>query len=217
MSIKVILADDHRIMRDGLRSVLESESGFEIVGEAQNGREAVKLTRQLEPDVVVMDVGMPDLNGVDATSQIADLGLSTKVVALSMHAEGQYVQGMLQAGAAGYILKDCAGDELVQALQAVMSNRSYVSPQITDVIVSDYVARLSGEVTAQAPVLSTREREVLQLISEGQSTASIAERLHVSVKTVETHRKRLMDKLDIRSVAGLTKYAIREGITSVGH
>ena len=136
MTIKVLIADDHRILRDGLRSVLESDSDFEVIGEAQNGRDAVRLTRQLEPDVVVMDVGMPDLNGVDATTQIKDMGLATKVVALSMHSDGQYVQGMLQAGAAGYILKDCAGEELALALRTVMNNRSYVSPDITGVIVS---------------------------------------------------------------------------------
>ena len=158
---------------------------------------------------------LPDLNGIDATRRIQELGLRCKVLALSMHAEEQYVKGMLQAGAAGYILKDCAGEELVNAIRTVMRNRVYVSPDIAGVIVSDYVAHLSGEVSSEAPRLSVREREVLQLIAEGRSTADIAERLHVSVKTIETHRKRLMDKLEIRSVAGLTKYAIREGITSL--
>ncbi len=218
MPIRVILADDHRILREGLRSVLEAESNIEVVAEAQNGRETVKLVRRLEPDIVVMDVAMPDLNGVDATAKIRGAGLSTKVLALSMHSDGQYVRGMLKAGASGYLLKDCAGEELAAAIRTVMGNRVYVSPDIAGVIVGDYVQHLSGEATpGGSPALSTREREVLQLIAEGKSTAQIAEQIHVSVKTVETHRKRLMDKLEIRNVAELTKYAIREGITSLDH
>ena len=215
MSIRVVLADDHRILREGLRSILEVEGDIEIVGEADNGRDTVKLVRQLEPEVVIMDVAMPDLNGVDATVQIKNADVESRILALSMHGDGQYVRGMLQAGASGYILKDCASEELATAIRTVMKGRVYVSPDVAGTIVGDYVQHLSGEVTATAPTLSSREREVLQLIAEGRSTADIAELIHVSVKTVETHRKRLMDKLELRSVAELTKYAIREGITSL--
>ena len=213
MPITVIIADDHRLMRDGLQSLLTSESDIEVIAQATNGRETVKLVRQLQPSIVVMDVSMPDLNGIDATQQIRDLSIPCQILALSMHTDEQYVRGMLQAGAAGYVLKDCAGEELVRAIRTVVSERVYVSPEIAGTMVNDYVAHLSGEVTHSAPTLSAREREVLQLIAEGASMNDIATSLHLSVKTIETHRKRLMDKLEIRTVAGLTKYAIRKGIS----
>jgi two-component system response regulator NreC len=215
MHVKVVLADDHRIVREGLKAILASEPDFEIAGEASNGRETVTLARKIEPDVIVMDVSMPDLNGIDATQRIMDMGLGCRILALSGHAEEQFVKGMLQAGAVGYLLKECAGEELTLALHTVNRGRIYVSPDIASVVVNDYVALLTGDVTAEGPVLSTREREVLQLIAEGGTTAHIAENLNVSVKTVESHRKHIMDKLDIRNVAGLTKYAIREGISSL--
>lgn len=215
MGIKVIIADDHQILRDGLRTVLEDENDIEVVGEADNGWDTVRLVKRIEPDVVIMDVAMPDLNGVEATRQIRTSGVSSKVLALSMHSDSRYVKGMLQAGASGYMLKDCAAEELMQAIRTVVSNRVYVSPGIAGVIVKDYVQHLSGEASPRTPILTSREREVLQLLAEGRSTAQIAERIHVSVKTVETHRKRLMDKLDLHSIAALTKYAIREGITSL--
>ncbi len=216
MPITVFIADDHRLMRDGLRRVLSEEADFQIVGEADNGRETVKQVRKLAPEVVIMDVGMPDLNGVDATSQICHSDVDTKVLALSMHGDGQHVRGMLQAGASGYVLKDCAAEELATAIRTIKGNKVYVSPDVAGVIVGDYVQHLSGTATTtDGPVLSTREREVLQLVAEGKSTSQIGSAMHISVKTVETHRKRLMDKLELRSVAELTKYAIREGITSV--
>lgn len=215
MVTRVIIADDHKILRDGLRTVLEDGTGFEVVGESDNGWDTVRLVKQLAPDVVIMDVAMPDLNGIDATRQIRDAGVGSKVLALSMHSDSRYVKGMLQAGACGYMLKDCAAEELILAINTVVSGRVFVSPGIAGVIVKDYVQHLSGETTASGPKLSAREREVLQLLAEGRSTSEIAERMHVSVKTVETHRKRLMDKLNLRSIAALTKYAIREGITSL--
>ena len=162
-----------------------------------------------------MDVAMPDLNGVGATRQIRESGARSKVLALSMHSDSRYVKGMLHAGAAGYILKDCAAEELALAIQTVVSGRIYVSPGIAGVIVRDYVQYLTGNARAREHVLSSREREVLQLLAEGRSTAETAERLHVSVKTVETHRRRLMEKLDLDSIPALTKYAIREGIVSL--
>ena len=212
---RVLLADDHKILRDGLRNLLEDGTSIEVVAESDNGWDTVRLVKQLEPDVVIMDVAMPDLNGIDATRQILAAGVDTRVLALSMHSDSRYVKGMLKAGASGYMLKDCAAEELILAIRTVVSGRTYVSPGIAGVIVKDYVHHLSGEKTTDAPALTAREREVLQLVAEGRSTAEIAERMHVSVKTVETHRKRLMDKLNLRSIAALTKYAIREGITSL--
>jgi DNA-binding NarL/FixJ family response regulator len=209
----VLLADDHKILRQGLRTLLEQEKDIQVVGEADNGRSSVKLTSELAPDVVIMDVAMPDLNGIDATRRINEADPRTRVLALSMHSDGRYVRGMLQAGARGYILKDCAAEELTHAIRTVMAGRVYVSPGVTGAIVNDYVRQLTA--ADGPPTLTHREREVLQLLAEGGSTANIAAGLHLSVKTIETHRKRIMDKLDLRSIAELTKYAIREGITTV--
>lgn len=211
---RVLLADDHKILRQGLRTLLEQENDIDIVGEAENGRSSVKLAGELAPDVVIMDVAMPDLNGIDAARRIAEAEPRTKVLALSMHSDGRYVRGMLQAGARGYILKDCAAEELTRAIRTVMANQVYVSPGVTGTIVKDYIRQLS--MSADEPAaLSHREREVLQLLAEGGSTAIIADELHLSVKTIETHRKNIMDKLGLRSIAELTKYAIREGITTL--
>ncbi len=210
---RVLLADDHKILRQGLRTLLEQEKDIQIVGEADNGRSSVKLTGELAPDVVIMDVAMPDLNGIDATRRITEAEPRTRVLALSMHSDGRYVKGMLQAGARGYILKDCAAEELTHAIRTVMAGQIYVSPGVTGTIVNDYVRQLTA--ADEPATLTRREREVLQLLAEGSSTANIAAGLHLSVKTIETHRKRIMDKLDLRSIAELTKYAIREGITTV--
>jgi DNA-binding NarL/FixJ family response regulator len=210
---RVLLADDHKILRQGLRTLLEQEKDIQIVGEADNGRSSVKLTGELAPDVVIMDVAMPDLNGIDATRRITEAEPRTRVLALSMHSDGRYVKGMLQAGARGYILKDCAAEELTHAIRTVMAGQIYVSPGVTGTIVNDYVRQLTA--ADEPATLTRREREVLQLLAEGGSTANIAAGLHLSVKTIETHRKRIMDKLDLRSIAELTKYAIREGITTV--
>jgi DNA-binding NarL/FixJ family response regulator len=211
---RVLLADDHKILRQGLRTLLEQEEDIEIVGEADNGRLSVKLAGELAPDVVIMDVAMPDLNGIDATRRIMETEPRTRVLALSMHSDGRYVRGMLQAGARGYILKDCAAEELTRAIRTVMADQVYVSPGVTGTIVDDYVRQLSA--SAEEPAtLTHREREVLQLLAEGGSTAFIASELHLSVKTIETHRKRIMDKLRLHSIAELTKYAIREGITTL--
>ena len=210
---RVILADDHKILREGLRTLLEQEKDIHVVGEADNGRSSVKLTGELAPDVVIMDVAMPDLNGIDATRRITVAQPQARVLALSMHSDGRYVKGMLQAGARGYILKDCAAEELTHAIRTVMAGQIYVSPGVTGAIVNDYVRQLSS--TDVPATLTHREREVLQLLAEGGSTANIAIELHLSVKTIETHRKRIMDKLGLRSIAELTKYAIREGITTL--
>jgi len=215
MSIKILLVDDHRIMRAGLRSLLEKESDMKVVAEASDGRTAVRLVREVTPDVVIIDITMPDLNGVEATHQILAESPNVKVLALSMHSDEQFVAGMLKAGASGYLLKDCASEELCQAIRAVIGGETYLSPRIASIVVEDYRRELSKEQLTKAPELTAREREVLQLVAEGETSKRIAQRLHVSVKTVEAHRQQIMDKLNIHTVAGLTKYAIRKGITSV--
>ena len=214
MSIQIILAEDHRITREGLVNMLEDQPDMEVVGEAGNGREAIQLARELSPDLVIMDVTMPDLNGIDSTRIITSNPKSIKVIALSMYSDKQFVQGMMQAGASGYLLKDCAFSELVHAIRAVFKGDTYLSPGIAGIVVEDYVSKLSRSASSASSVLTRREREVLQLISEGESTRHIASKLAISVKTVETHRRQMMGKIGIRTVAGLTKYAIREGLTS---
>jgi DNA-binding NarL/FixJ family response regulator len=215
MTIRVLIADDHTIMRAGLRSLLEKEDQIEVVAEAENGRRAVQLAVTHKPDVVVMDVSMPDLNGIEATAQVLDSLPDAKVIALSMHTDKRFVMGMLRAGASGYLLKDCASRELANAIVSVASNKKYLSPDIAGVVIEDslYGAQQEGETVSS--MLSAREREVLQLIAEGWSTKQIAAHLYVSVKTVETHRRQIMKKLDLHNIADLTKYAIREGLTSV--
>lgn len=215
MSIRILLADDHRITRQGLRSLLDNQSDMEVVAEAEEGRTAVRLAKELSPDVVIMDVSMPDLNGIEATRQILDRSPGTKVVALSMHSDTLFVSEMLKSGACGYMLKDCAFEELERAIRTVVAGKTYLSPSISGVVVDDYLHRLSKGNLAGDDVLTNREKEVLQLLAEGKSTKQIALKLHVSVKTIETHRRQIMEKLDLHSVAELTKYAIRKGYTSL--
>jgi DNA-binding NarL/FixJ family response regulator len=215
MAIKILIADDHQILRQGLRTLLEKEPDLEVVAEADNGRSTVRLARETQPEVIIMDVAMPDLNGIEATRQIISEMPKVKVIALSMYADRRFVANMLKAGASGYLLKDCASEELVRAIRVVMAHKTFLSPGVADIVVKDYVqAPLGSEVSAFS-VLSNREREVLQLMAEGRSTNQIAECLHVSVKTVETHRQQMMQKLKMHSVAELTKYAIREGLTTL--
>ena len=215
MTIRIVLADDHKILRDGLRSLLEQQSDMQVVAEADNGRATVKLAQELNPDVVVMDIGMPDLNGIDATKQIVTKAPGVKVIALSMHSDKRFVQGMLSAGASGYLLKDSAFDELARAIQVVVADQTYLSPKVAGVVVESMVRKTARRPARVSADLSDREREVLQLMSEGKSTKQIAATLDVSIKTIETHRSRIMDKVGIHSVAELTKFAIREGLTSV--
>ena len=215
MNIKVLLADDHKIIRDGLRSLIERHSEMEVVGEADNGRKTIQLARELEPDVVIMDISMPDLNGIDATQQIVKDVPGVKVIALSMHSDKRFVVGMFKAGAAGYLLKDCAFDELEQAVKTVLADHTYLSPKIATVVIKNYVPQVSTEDASAFSLLSAREREVLQLLSEGKTTKDIASDLFLSVKTIETYRQRIMDRLDIHNLADLIKFAIREGLTSL--
>jgi two-component system response regulator NreC len=213
MSCRIVIADDHQIMRQGLRVLLEKEPDMEVVAEAEDGRKAVVLVQELTPDVVIMDVNMPDLNGIEATRQILSDYPEMKVIALSVHIDRRFIINMLKAGAHGYLLKDCAFEELAQAIRLAMANKTYLSPGVANIVVKDYVRRVPGPAQTAFSLLTAREREVLQLMAEGKNTSKIAELLAISVKTVETHRQQVMHKLGIRSVAELTKYAIREGIT----
>lgn len=216
MSIRIILADDHQIIREGIKSLLEKEPDMQVVAEAKNGREAVDLAVEHVPDVVVMDIGMPDLNGMEATRHISERVSDVKILALSMHSDRQFAAGILAAGASGYLLKDSAFDELAEAIRAVVRGQCYLSPGITGVVLNDYVERISNPGNCLPfATLTKREREILQLLAEGWPTKRIAEDLHVSIKTVETHRQHIMDKLELRSLADLTKYAIRQGLTSL--
>lgn len=215
MTTRVLIADDHQILREGLRSLLDKESDIEVIGEASNGRGAVALARELQPDVVVMDVGMSDMGGIEATRQLTAKTPGVKVIALSMHSDRRFVAGMLGAGALGYLLKDSAFDELAHSIRTVITNEIYLSPGITGIVVQDYMNRLSDNASEDEPGLTPREREVLQLLAEGNTTTKIAQVLEISAKTVETHRKQIKDKLHLNSVAELTKYALRMGLTTL--
>jgi DNA-binding NarL/FixJ family response regulator len=213
MMTRILLVDDHALMREGLRSILAREEDVEIVGEASGGREAVSLSRTLAPDVVVMDVGMKDLNGIDATRQIRREFPAVQVIALSSHSDSRYVSAILDAGACGYVLKANAYADLRKALQAARQGKSYLCPDVTKGVVD---ASLHGTLSRPDPsVLSEREREVLQLLAEGLSSPQIGKRLFVATSTVDTHRRSIMRKLAIHSVADLTKWAIREGLTQL--
>jgi DNA-binding NarL/FixJ family response regulator len=214
MSIRVLVADDHQIMREGLRAMLEKEHDIVVLGEAGDGRMVERLARELSPDVIIMDVAMPNLNGIEATRQIVTELPEVKIIALSMHDDRRSVLNMLQAGAAGYMLKDSAFTDLAKAIRMVMSGKTYLGREMMDIVVKDYVTSPQSAQSSAFHLLSAREREVLQLIAEGKTSAQIGDKLHISVKTVETHRQQIMVKLKIRSVAELTKYAIREGLSS---
>jgi DNA-binding NarL/FixJ family response regulator len=185
------------------------------VGEAENGKSAVQLAAKLMPDIIIMDISMPGLNGIDATQQILSICTKSKVIALSMHTERRTVVEMINAGASGYLLKDCAFEEVVQAVRAVASNSTYLSPKITEIVIKDYVNRIPKDELSSLSGLTAREREVLQLLSEGKKTKEIADILRVSIKTAESYRHHIMEKLKIHSIAELTKLAIREGLTSL--
>lgn len=217
MEIRILLADDHKLFRDGLRTLLEKQAGVSVVGEAGDGLQCVQSCRDLKPDVILMDISMPQLNGIEATRRILQEMPKTRVIMLSMHSDRRFVIETLKTGAMGYLLKDSAFEELVSVLGAVMDGRIYLSREITDIVVKDYVelAQSSDGDSTVFSVLSAREREVLQLLAEGRTTKEIADKLHVSGKTIETHRKQIMQKLDLHSIAELTKYAIREGLTQL--
>lgn len=211
--IRIVLADDHTLVRSGLRTLVSGIEGVEVVGEAANGAEALELARGLVPDVVMMDIAMGQMNGLEATRRIRAESPAVRVLILSMHAGEEYVVQALEAGAAGYILKDCAPAELELALKAVTRGDSYLSPRVSRQIVEGYVQRTGGGKAREQ--LSPRQREILKLVAEGLSTKQIAHHLGVSVKTVESHRAQLMERLRIRDVAGLVRYAIRAGLVDL--
>jgi two-component system, NarL family, response regulator NreC len=213
MATRILLADDHKIMREGLRALIEKQPHFEIVGQAADGRTTVRLAQELMPDVIIMDIGMPELNGIEATRRIKAIVPKTRIIALSMYYDKRFVFGMLGAGASGYLRKDCALDELVTAIQVVAENGTYLSPRVAGAGVKRYVNHLSKSNPVESARLTDRQREVLQSLSEGKNTKQIASALMISVKTVETHILNVKEKLDIHSTAELTRYAIREGLT----
>ena len=215
MVTKIILADDHRIMLEGLRTLIRSQPGMTVVGEAEDGQTAVELALELLPDIVVMDITMPGLSGIDAASRITSESGNTKIIVLSMHADKMYVIKAFKAGAKGYLLKKCAFNELICAIQTVSDNGVYISSGIANIVIENFIRSLSNSRSLVSSILTDRESEVLKHIAEGKSTKEIALSLYVSAKTVETHRKKIMDKLEMHSIAALTKYAIREGLTSI--
>lgn len=214
MSITVFLADDHTIVRDGLRYLLEAQQGIRVVGEASDGREAIRKVKNLRPDIVIMDIFMTELNGIEATGQICRECPSTRVIMLSMQSSSESIVRALKAGASGYLLKESAGRELVTAIHEVRAGRRYLSPKVSDQVIGAYLNR-TEDIRDPLASLSRREREVLQLVVEGKTSAEIADTLFLSVKTIETYRSRLMKKLGIRDIPALIKFAIQHGLTSL--
>jgi len=215
MEKKILICDDHKIFREGLRALLEGQPGVKVVGGARDGIEAVKLTKDLSPDIVIMDISMPGLNGIEAARKLAKVKKSARVIALSMHNDRKYVTEIIKAGARAYLLKDSAFEELMDAIKAVSCGRFFLSAGITSIVLDDYIKGPSRDPRSAFTLLSAREREVLQLLAEGLRTKEISHKLSLSVKTVETHRKKIMEKLGIQSIAGLTRYAVKEGLVSL--
>ena len=214
--IKVLIADDHQILREGLKYILDTQADMKVIGEASDGRQAVKEAKRINPDVVIMDIAMPELNGIEAARQIIEECPSVKVIILSMHYSTEHIYQALQAGAKGFVIKDAAGKELMQAVRAVYGGHRYLSEKVDEILIEDYLMQ-RREMQPQGPLesLSPREREILQLVAEGKTSAAIAEILFISPKTVETYRSRLMHKLGLKDTAGLVKFAIAQGLTGV--
>lgn len=211
MTNKILLVDDHKILRDGLRNVIEKHVHMQVIGEAANGRDAIRKCDKLQPDIVIMDVSMEGLNGVEATKQITHASPGIKVIGLSMHSNKRFILGMFKAGAFGYLLKDSDAEELIKAIETVASNKKYISQDISGTVLQELVSPTEET----NPELSSREKEILQLITEGKSSREIADILFLSPKTVDAHRKNIMDKLDLHTLPALTKYAVRIGLTSL--
>ena len=212
MPIRILIADDHEVVAEGLKHLVEAQADFQVIATVGDGREAVRVAKETEPDVVLMDLSMPELNGADATRAIIDARPECRVIVLSMYAEREYVRRALKAGATGYVVKRSAAKELVEAIRAVHGGQRYLSPRVADVVIDDYAADGKADLLEK---LSTREREVLQLLAEGRTGSEIAQRLTLSQKTVETYRARMVEKLGIRDVAGLVRFAIQKGLVSL--
>ncbi len=210
--VTIILADDHRLIREGIRTIIEKNSGFRVVAEATEGREAIKMCKKYAPRVVIMDVSMPGLNGIEATRTIRKENSKIRVIALSMYTDRQFVSGMLRAGASGYLQKDVESSELINAIKTVIAGQKYICQEVSNLIIDEF---LQDDNLKEKPELSGREREILQLIAEGNSSREIAEKLFLSRKTVDAHRKNIMDKLELYTLPELTKYAIRSGLTTL--
>ena len=214
--IRILLADDHALVRAGIRALVQRVSGLEVVGEADNGREALRLAKSLSPNVVLMDISMPELNGLDAIARILQYDPKIAVIVLSMHESREHVLRALQAGASGYVLKNAAVDELEKAIRAVACGQKYLTPAVSEQLIASVTApRSDASGTNPAESLTQRQREILQLIAEGRSSREIAALLNISVKTVETHRSLLMERLNLHDVAGLVRYAIRVGLVTI--
>ena len=214
MALRIVVIDDHQLIREGLKSLLETQ-GFQVVGEAEDGRNAVKLAKKLDPDAVIIDISMPGLNGIEATRQIHQEAPRVKVIVLSMRSDRRAVLAAFAAGASGYLLKEAAFEEMVVAIKVALKGQTYLSPAIAHVVVRNSIEHWSTSAEPMGRGISSREREILQLVAEGRSSKEMAESLYVSVKTIETHRKQIMNKLNLHSIAELTKYAVREGVTSL--
>ncbi len=212
MKTRIILADDHKILREGLRTLLERQAHFEVVGEADTGLTTIRLVKELKPDIVIMDITMPEVNGVEVTRRLRDAFPGIKVLALSVHSDSHYVARMFAAGASGYLRKDCASKELILAINRVLDGEIYLSPRVGEVLPVELIRQIEKKHSIDRPVLTPREHEVLRLVAEGKTTKQIAGELNVTVKAIEKHRQLIMEKLDLHSVAELTQYAIREGI-----
>jgi DNA-binding NarL/FixJ family response regulator len=215
MSIKILLADDHKIVSDCLKPLINKQPDMMVVGEAENGRMVVALAQKLNPNVVIMDISMPDLNGIEATRQIIAKCPGVRIITLSMNSDRRYVTGMLNAGASGYLTKSCSFEELIRAVRAVAANKTYLSPDISDIVIKESLSRSSTEKSSVFSTLTMRECEVLQMLAEGKTVKQIAVKLCLGIKTIYTHREQIMKKLNIHSTADLTKYALREGMTSL--
>ncbi|MDD5092357.1 MAG: response regulator transcription factor [Candidatus Wallbacteria bacterium] len=213
--VKILLVDDHKMVRDGLRNLILRHPGFVVIGESATGADGIRLAEELKPDIVIMDISLPDLNGVEATRRIVSRNPETQVLVLSMHADRRFVLESLKAGATGYVLKDQPFEELVTAIESALKKRIFVSAPVAGALIMDFIKRSENDPDSVFTVLSDRDREVLRLYADGKSTKEIARLLSLSVKTIETYRKQIMDRLEIRSIAELTKHAIREGLTSL--
>jgi len=215
MSTEIVLVDDHQLFRDGVRNLLDQQLDMSVLGEAEDGRMALEMVRNLSPQVVIMDVTMPNLNGIDATRRILAEHPKVKIIALSMHGHRRFVQEMLKAGASGYLLKECAFQDLIQAIRTVLADKVFLSPDIAQIVMDDYLNPSRKKNKSGISLLTSKEREVLQLIAEGNTNEKTAQVLHMSRRTVEKHRARIMNTLQIDNLADLVKFAVREGLTKL--